>query len=85
MIGIWDDHDYGINDGGQDFKLKDQVRNMFLDFLDEPNDSIRRMDRNSTIHQNYIIMDKKNNFKVNIILLDNRFSYDKESNDRLGE
>ena len=29
VISIWDDHDYGINDGGGDFKNKENLRNYF--------------------------------------------------------
>ena len=39
IIGVWDDHDFGINDGGREFKLKDQNRDLWLDFIDEPKDS----------------------------------------------
>jgi alkaline phosphatase D len=33
MIGIWDDHDYGINDAGKDTANKEERKTMFLDFL----------------------------------------------------
>lgn len=36
MIGVWDDHDYGKNDAGGEFKGKDVSRDVFLDFIDEP-------------------------------------------------
>ena len=36
VIGIWDDHDYGVNDGSKTFVRKDLVRDIFLDFLGEP-------------------------------------------------
>ena len=36
VIGVWDDHDYGINDGGKDFFLKNITRDIFLDFINEP-------------------------------------------------
>lgn len=42
MMAVWDDHDYGINDGGADFPLKDQTQQLFLDFFDEPVNSERR-------------------------------------------
>jgi len=51
IIGVWDDHDYaGGNDGGMEFLLKHRVREIFLDFIEEPQDSARRLDKNSTIH-----------------------------------
>jgi alkaline phosphatase D len=36
VIGVWDDHDYGVNNGASNFAKKDEVREIFLDFLDEP-------------------------------------------------
>ncbi len=41
-IGIWDDHDYGINNGNQLFAHKETVKKLFLDFIDEPQNSERR-------------------------------------------
>ena len=31
--GVWDDHDYGVNDGGSHVKGKDERQRLFLDFL----------------------------------------------------
>ena len=31
--GVWDDHDYGVNDGGRDVEDKGTRQGMFLDFL----------------------------------------------------
>ena len=42
VIGVWDDHDYGVNDGGKSFKYRLQSQKMFLDFVEEPLDSVRR-------------------------------------------
>lgn len=80
IIGVWDDHDYGLNNGDKNFPLKLEVREVFLDFINEPLDSARRLDKNSSIHQDYNIEYKLSNgdiFKINIILLDNRFNFDK--------
>ncbi|XP_024991409.1 uncharacterized protein LOC112525467 isoform X4 [Cynara cardunculus var. scolymus] len=41
VIGTWDDHDYGLNDAGKEFKQKDTNQRLMLDFLDEPQDSPR--------------------------------------------
>jgi alkaline phosphatase D len=43
IIGIWDDHDFGSNNEGKDFSLKHQNRDLFLDFVDEPAASERRL------------------------------------------
>ncbi len=33
VLGIWDDHDYGINDGGKYFAQKEASRDLMLEFL----------------------------------------------------
>ena len=50
VIGIWDDHDFGTNDGDKHFEHKDQNRELFLDFIDEPIDSERRLQEGTPIH-----------------------------------
>ena len=50
VVGVWDDHDYGINDGGEEFPLKHETREMFLDFIGEPADSERRLDKEEGIY-----------------------------------
>ena len=35
IIGVWDDHDYGINDGDRTFPNKNQSREVYLDFIGE--------------------------------------------------
>ena len=42
LLAIWDDHDYGKNDAGGEFPAKAGSQEVFLDFLNEPKDSIRR-------------------------------------------
>ena len=42
VVAMWDDHDFGENDGGGDFPMKDASRRVFLDFWGEPADSPRR-------------------------------------------
>ena len=84
VLGVWDDHDYGINDGGAEFARKDEMRDVFLDFVDEPLDSPRRLDKYSPIHQDYLIR-SENNFKTHVILLDNRYEFNKTTRDRLGD
>jgi len=41
VIGVWDDHDYGINDGGGEYVNKSESQKVFLDFIDEPRNSSR--------------------------------------------
>ena len=35
ITGVWDDHDYGINDGNKYYPLKNEAKKLFSDFLDD--------------------------------------------------
>lgn len=36
VFAVWDDHDYGENDAGGEYPMKDHSRRIFLDFWKEP-------------------------------------------------
>ena len=40
MLGVWDDHDYGMNDGGLDNPEKENAKALFLRFLPYAKDKI---------------------------------------------
>ncbi len=42
LAAIWDDHDYGENDAGSEYPFKEESRQIFLDFWNEPAGSPRR-------------------------------------------
>ncbi len=42
ILATWDDHDFGWNDAGKEYPLKEVSKDIFLDFFDEPKDSERR-------------------------------------------
>lgn len=42
LLATWDDHDYGVNDGGNTYKMREQSQQVFLDFFKDPADSPRR-------------------------------------------
>lgn len=42
ILATWDDHDFGINDGGADFPMREEAQKEFLDFWNVPEDSPRR-------------------------------------------
>lgn len=43
VVGIWDDHDYGVNDGGREYPHKAASQQLMLDFLGVPADApVRR-------------------------------------------
>lgn len=36
ITGTYDDHDYGVNDGGKEYRYREQSRDILFDFLDVP-------------------------------------------------
>ncbi len=42
VLAVWDDHDFGENDAGGEYPMKDESRRIFLDFWGEPAGSPRR-------------------------------------------
>jgi len=42
ILGTWDDHDYGVNDGDRTYPKKAESQQILLDFLEEPTASPRR-------------------------------------------
>jgi len=79
VLGVWDDHDFGINDGDRTSPMKDTIKDIFLDFVDEPVSSSRRGDGKG-MQASYKLTEG-----VKLILLDGRYNYDRESGDFLGE
>ncbi|MBL4616643.1 MAG: alkaline phosphatase family protein [Robiginitomaculum sp.] len=69
MMAMWDDHDYGLNDGGGDFAFKHFAEKVFLEFWNEPKDSIRRK-RDGLYDAKLFGVDGQ---RVQIIMLDTRF------------
>ena len=66
---IWDDHDFGENDGGTSYPLKQEAQKLYLDFWKIPNNDIRQ--QRDGIYTNKIIY--IDNFIINLILLDTRY------------
>src|SRR3954470_6372614 len=73
ILGVWDDNDYGISDGGKENPNKVQSETLLLDFLDEPPDSPRR--RQAGVYASYTFGPPGQ--RVKIILLDTRYNRDK--------
>ncbi len=42
VMATWDNHDYGHHSAGSEFVLKEQSKEIFLDFFGEPKGSLRR-------------------------------------------
>eukprot|EP00462_Mataza_sp_D1_P021149 CAMPEP_0175133668 /NCGR_PEP_ID=MMETSP0087-20121206/7771_1 /TAXON_ID=136419 /ORGANISM="Unknown Unknown, Strain D1" /LENGTH=385 /DNA_ID=CAMNT_0016416185 /DNA_START=35 /DNA_END=1193 /DNA_ORIENTATION=+ len=81
VLGVWDDHDFGINDGDHTYVNKSLVQQIFLDFLDEGQDSNRR--KREGLYGAWSFGDATKQQKLTVILLDNRY-FNGEEGDILG-
>ena len=68
LLATWDDHDYGWNDAGRHYPLKEASKEVFLDFWDDPSDAPRR--QREGIYTSYLFDGGKQD--VIVILLDTR-------------
>jgi len=68
LLATWDDHDYGWNDAGRHYPLKEASKEVFLDFWDDPRDAPRR--QREGIYTSYLFDGGKQD--VIVILLDTR-------------
>lgn len=71
VVAIWDDHDYGVNDGGVEYPSKAASRQVMLDFWGEPAQSARRT-RSDGIYTSYLYGEPGR--RVQLILLDLRWN-----------
>jgi len=72
VIGIWDDHDYGVNDGGTTYPKKRESKKLLMEFLDIPSDA--KVRKHEGAYNSYEF--GKGHRKVKIYLLDNRYFKD---------
>jgi alkaline phosphatase D len=77
VIGMWDDNDYGVSDGGKENRNKVACQRLLLDFLDEPPDSPRR--KQAGVYAAYSFGPPGK--RVKIILLDGRYYRDRPGRD----
>lgn len=70
ILAVWDDHDYGENDAGSEYPMKEEARKIFCDFWGEAAASPRR--NRDGIYSAYLFgpADKR----IQIILPDLRFN-----------
>ena len=69
IFSIWDDHDFGINDGGADYRFKRQAQELYIDFWKIPKEDDRSNRDGIYFSKDKIFFDKKFKF----IFLDTRF------------
>jgi alkaline phosphatase D len=77
VVGTWDDHDFGVNDGGREYPKRAESQQAFLDFVDEPEGSPRR--RQEGIYASYTL--GRGAQSVKVILLDERYHRDQPGPD----
>jgi len=69
LLGVWDDHDYGLNDGGVENPIKIEAKSIFADFFDVPADDPMRSREGTYRADVYGPAGRR----VQIILLDTRY------------
>ncbi|MCL5130421.1 alkaline phosphatase D family protein [Algibacter sp. L4_22] len=69
ITGTWDDHDYGLNDGGVEFHAKKGSEQLFLDFLGVSGNDKRRDQEG--VYSSQVINTPKG--KIKVIVLDTRY------------
>ncbi|GEO06492.1 hypothetical protein AAE02nite_41560 [Adhaeribacter aerolatus] len=72
VIGTWDDHDFGKNDGNKTYPKKKESQQLALDFFGEPANSPRRKQEGIYAAYDYKVGKKT----VKVILLDVRYHQD---------
>lgn len=68
FIATWDDHDYGMNDAGKNFVLRDDSKEVFLDFFQISPCSARRVHQG--VYTSYF--SSFDTLRIQFILLDTR-------------
>jgi len=72
VIGTWDDHDYGVNDGGKNYSLKDSSKLLFMDFLNfETSDEVMSHDG---VYNSHLL--KSGERTIKFLMLDTRYFRD---------
>jgi alkaline phosphatase D len=68
ILATWDDHDYGEDDAGKYFPMKNDSKQVFLEFFEEPKNSNRY--QHEGIYTSYMF--RKKCKRIQLILLDTR-------------
>ena len=79
VLAVYDDHDYGVNDGGKEYPKRKESAEMCLDFFGVPKDDPRR--DHEGVYGSQMIGEPGS--RVQIILLDTRYFRDKLDRNKL--
>lgn len=69
ILATWDDHDFGMNDGGSEYPQKKEAQVEFWNWLDEPADSPRRQQEGVYHSQTFGPEGKR----TQVVMLDTRY------------
>ncbi|MEM8783459.1 MAG: alkaline phosphatase D family protein [Planctomycetota bacterium] len=69
VLATWDDHDYGLNDAGKEWHMKDVAKDYFMAFYGIPDDAPMRTQHDGIYHAATVGPEGK---RVQFILLDTR-------------
>ena len=85
ILGTWDDHDYGFNNAGAEWREKEFAQRLFLDFLGEPRGSPRRT--RAGVYEAYTFrgLGASGTGSARLILLDLRFHASARDGTLLGD
>ncbi len=72
VIGTWDDHDYGENDAGKNYRKRDSSQQEFLDFMGVDKSHPRRKQKG--VYSSYSL--NKSGISIKVLLLDTRYFRD---------
>jgi alkaline phosphatase D len=72
VTGTWDDHDFGVNDGGEEYPRRRESQELHLDFFRVPRDSPRRSQEGVYSVSYFGAGDRR----IQLILLDMRYFRD---------
>lgn len=72
IVGVYDDHDFGVNDSGKSYPMKKSAKKCLLDFLDMPmNNPVRKREG---AYQSYTF--GQGGQRIRVIVLDTRYFRD---------
>ena len=74
IVGTWDDHDFGENDGDKTYEHRRESQALFLDFFNVPKHDERR--RREGVYSFYDLKSNSGKTRIRVILLDNRYHKD---------